>query len=137
MRSHETGQGARAARMQTLCDQGVEFSLDDFGTGFASLAYLRHLPISEVKIDRSYVQKMLVDAHDRALASAVIHLCKELDMRVVAEGVETLEQYAMLCALGCDRFQGFLFGKAVAPINLFGVTDYWRTNSSALPPGRP
>lgn len=102
-----------AARMQTLCDQGVEFSLDDFGTGFASLAYLRHLPISEVKIDRSYVQKMLVDAHDRALASAVIHLCKELDMRVVAEGVETLEQYAMLCALGCDRFQGFLFGKAV------------------------
>lgn len=107
--------GVVAGRMQVLRSLGVEFSLDDFGTGYASLAYLRRLPISEVKIDRSYVVQLPIEEKDRALVSSVVRLCHALGLRVVAEGVETEEQRDLLVGFGCERYQGFHFGKAAVP----------------------
>ena len=100
-----------ADRMRALRGYGIEFSLDDFGTGFSSLTYLRRLPVSEVKIDRSYVARFLHDDHDAAIVRAVISLCESLGLRVVAEGVETQEQWLALLNEGCTCFQGYLFGR--------------------------
>ena len=100
-----------ADRMDLLRAHGIEFSLDDFGTGYSSLTYLRRLPVSEVKIDRSYVQRFLRDHHDEAIVRAVLTLCDTLNLRVVAEGVETAEQVDMLLAEGCEFFQGYFFGR--------------------------
>ena len=104
-----------AERMWALRAHGIEFSLDDFGTGYSSLSYLRKLPISEVKIDRSYVMGILTDPHDAAIIRSILTLCSAIGMSVVAEGVETQAQREKLIEFGCERFQGFLFGPAVAP----------------------
>jgi diguanylate cyclase (GGDEF)-like protein len=113
-----------AKRMWELRSLGIEFSLDDFGTGYSSLAYLRRLPISEVKIDRSYVSRILTDPHDAAIIRSIIALCSALGMVVVAEGVETVQQRDQLVNFGCGRFQGYLFGPAVPagaqPVSLLG-----------------
>ncbi|MFM7635158.1 MAG: putative bifunctional diguanylate cyclase/phosphodiesterase [Cyanobacteriota bacterium] len=96
-------------RTHRLRQEGLHFSLDDFGTGFSSISYLRQLPLAEVKIDKIYVQNFLHDASDRAVVRALLGLCHALGISVVAEGVETEEQWQGLRAEGCDRFQGFLF----------------------------
>lgn len=98
-----------AYRMNQLKEVGVAFSLDDFGTGHSSLSYLRHLPVSEIKIDRSFVRHFLYEAQDHAIVQSIISLADSLALRVVAEGVETQCQYQRLAALGCRFFQGFLF----------------------------
>lgn len=90
---------------------GVRVSIDDFGTGYSSLAYLRDLPIDCLKIDRSFVQGLGSDRRDSALVGAVITMALELGLDVVAEGVETAEQFAQLERLGCQQAQGFLFGR--------------------------
>ena len=104
-----------AERMNALRALGVEFSLDDFGTGYASLTYLRRLPVAEVKIDQSYVARFLEDPADAAIVRAIVDLCRSLDIRVVAEGVETRAQFDRLVEEGCDAFQGYLFGRASVP----------------------
>jgi EAL domain-containing protein (putative c-di-GMP-specific phosphodiesterase class I) len=104
-----------AERMSALRAHDVEFSLDDFGTGYSSLTYLRQLPVTEVKIDRSYVRRFLVNAQDEAILRAILALCASLDIRVVAEGVETMEQWHRLMDDGCPYFQGYLFGRAMPP----------------------
>lgn len=104
-----------AARMHRLRDHGIEFSLDDFGTGYSSLTYLRHLPVSEVKIDRSYVRSFPHDHNDAAIVKAIVNLALSLKLRVVAEGVETESQARSLLAEGCQYFQGFFFGHPVFP----------------------
>jgi len=103
--------GFAAERMNALRAHDLEFSLDDFGTGYSSLTYLRRLPVSEVKIDRSYVRRLLHDPHDAAIVKAILDLCESLDLRVVAEGVETEAQWNRLLEDGCRYFQGFLFGR--------------------------
>lgn len=102
-----------AKRMNELRIHGIEFSLDDFGTGYSSLTYLRRLPVREVKIDRSYVQRFHTDRHDAAIVRAVLTMCDSLDLDVVAEGVETVDQFETLKGEGCSHFQGFLFGRGV------------------------
>jgi diguanylate cyclase (GGDEF)-like protein len=92
---------------------GMTVAVDDFGTGFSSLAYLAKLPIDTLKIDRSFVTDMTLSAEGLALVSTIINLAHSLKLKVVAEGVETEEQRRLLHLLGCDQMQGFLFSKAV------------------------
>ncbi len=107
--------GFAAERMNALRAHGIEFALDDFGTGYSSLTYLRRLPVSEVKIDRSYVRRLLHDPADAAIVRAILALCDSLGLRVVAEGVETEAQLRRLHDDGCRWFQGFLFGRPQLP----------------------
>lgn len=102
-------------RMCKLGDLGVRFSLDDFGTGYASLAYLKKLPLQQLKIDQSFVRDMLADANDEIIIKTILGLGENLNFSVIAEGVETEKQLEHLKALGCKKFQGYLFGKP-API---------------------
>jgi diguanylate cyclase (GGDEF)-like protein/PAS domain S-box-containing protein len=100
------------AKMTTLKAHGVGFALDDFGTGYSSLSYLKLLPIDQLKIDRSFVHDMLHTRHASSIVRAIITLAYSMDLAVVAEGVETREQWEALEAFGCNSFQGFLFGRA-------------------------
>lgn len=97
--------------LQRLKERGVQISIDDFGTGYSSLAYLTALPISELKIDRSFVKNLGVNMQGHAVVSAIIALSRSLGLRVVAEGVETVEQMEILHRMGCHIMQGFLFCK--------------------------
>ena len=101
------------ARMNALKATGLSISMDDFGTGHASLNYLRALPIDQLKIDRSFVCKMMQGPKDMGVVNCIISLGKELEMEVIAEGVETEQQRNMLASLGCHLYQGFLFSPAV------------------------
>lgn len=90
---------------------GLRIAIDDFGTGYSSLNYLQRFPIDTLKIDRSFVSHMRLDPKDSPIAQAIVSLGQSLQLRVVAEGVETVEQFSALKTLGCDEFQGFLFAK--------------------------
>ncbi len=104
--------------LHRLNEIGVEISIDDFGTGYSSLAYLTTLPISELKIDRSFVRDLGITPQSSAVVTAIIALARSLGLRVVAEGVETLRQMEVLHRLGCTVMQGFMFSRAVLPDEL-------------------
>ena len=109
----DEGDGA-LGQLRELKRLGVELSLDDFGTGYSSLAYLQRFPLDEIKIDRSFVRDLDTDKRAAAIVAAIIALARELKLRVVAEGVETIAQLDRLRLLGCDQFQGFLLGEPMA-----------------------
>lgn len=97
------------ARMNKLRTYGIRFSLEDFGTGYSSMAYLKRLPLDQIKIDRAFVSDILKDPISGAIAQAIISFGKAMGLSVIAEGVETEEQRAFLAKLGCHYFQGYLF----------------------------
>jgi diguanylate cyclase (GGDEF)-like protein len=104
-----------------LRDLGVHLSVDDFGTGYASLGYLRELPVDEVKIDKSFVLGMTANAGDAAIVQAAVTLGHSLGLRVVAEGVEDAETQRRLAAMGCDLIQGYHTGRPMTPEELLRV----------------
>ncbi|PXV53607.1 response regulator receiver modulated diguanylate cyclase/phosphodiesterase with PAS/PAC sensor(s) [Dyella jiangningensis] len=103
------------ALMQGIKDLGVSLALDDFGTGYCSLSYLKYFPIDALKIDRTFVRDIAIDADNAAITDAIITMARGLDMNVVAEGVETAAQAEHLRRAGCSLLQGFLFGTAIPP----------------------
>jgi EAL domain-containing protein (putative c-di-GMP-specific phosphodiesterase class I) len=106
--------------MDALRSHGIKFSLDDFGTGYSSLSYLKRLPISELKIDKSFVNDILTDPNDAAIARMIIRLAQSMELTVIAEGVETKAQRDWLESEGCFKYQGYYFGRPVA-IEKFAV----------------
>ena len=102
-----------AAVLEALKDVGVRLALDDFGTGYASLSHLRRFPIDTLKIDRSFVRDIAMDSDDASIVRAVIGMGKSLDMQVVAEGVETSEQFDFLRQQGCPEGQGYYFSEPI------------------------
>jgi diguanylate cyclase (GGDEF)-like protein/PAS domain S-box-containing protein len=99
------------AKMRDLNAYGLKFSLDDFGTGYSSLSYLKRLPLDQLKIDRSFVRDLLVDACSGAITEAIISMGRAMGLSVIAEGVETEEQLESLARLGCNSIQGFLISR--------------------------
>ncbi|OYY48074.1 MAG: GGDEF domain-containing protein, partial [Methylophilaceae bacterium 17-43-7] len=100
----------------SLKDMGVRLSIDDFGTGFSSLSYLKRLPIDTIKIDKSFVRDIKTDANDAAIITAIIKMSHSLNFKVIAEGVETADQLNYLTQYECDEIQGFYFSKPLSAV---------------------
>ena len=102
------------ATMNELQELGVQISIDDFGTGYSSLSALKTFPVARLKIDKSFIDNVAEDENDQAVVSAVISLAQKLNMRVIAEGVETDQQVAFLLKNNCDEMQGYHYSKPVS-----------------------
>ncbi|MDA8295536.1 MAG: EAL domain-containing protein [Actinomycetota bacterium] len=130
---------ATIATLEALRELGVRVSIDDFGTGYSSLVYLRRLPVTSLKIDRTFVAEVERDVHDAAIVSAVIELGHAFGLSVVAEGVERASQHAALVAMGCDLGQGYLWSPPVPAGDFPGPSRFAHHASAraeALTPGR-
>jgi len=108
-------------KMNALKAQGICFSMDDFGTGYSSLSFLKRLPLDQLKIDQSFVNGILTDAHDVDIARMVVALSRSMGLDVIAEGVETEEQREALAQNGCLNYQGYLFSR---PLDIRTFEDW-------------
>lgn len=108
------------ATMEELQHLGVQLAIDDFGTGYSSLNALKNFPVARLKIDKSFIKNLASDDRDKAVAAAVISLGQKLNLRVIAEGVETAEQLAILRENNCDEIQGYYFSK---PVSFAAIAD--------------
>jgi EAL domain-containing protein (putative c-di-GMP-specific phosphodiesterase class I) len=102
----------------SLKQAGVRLAIDDFGTGYSSMTYLKNFPIDTLKIDRSFVEEIVFNQKDAAIAKTIVQLADNLKLSTVAEGVETVEQAEMLKKMGCEEFQGFYFSRPKPPAEI-------------------
>jgi EAL domain-containing protein (putative c-di-GMP-specific phosphodiesterase class I) len=125
---------ATDATLRALKAIGIRLAIDDFGTGYSSLSYLKRFPVDTLKIDRSFVDGLGVDAQDTAIVHSVAALARALDLTVTSEGVETLAQHLLLKQLGCEHSQGYLYSRALAPDDMsawLARGDDWRRSQLA------
>jgi EAL domain-containing protein (putative c-di-GMP-specific phosphodiesterase class I) len=101
------------ACLRRLHDTGAKVSIDDFGTGFSALSYLKHFDVDYLKIDKSFIDQLTEDENDKALTEAIIDMAHKLGIKAIAEGVETSAQRDMLAGFGCDYIQGYLYSRPV------------------------
>lgn len=113
-----TDPGSATERLERLRQLGVSIAVDDFGTGYSSLVYLKRLPVSVLKIDRSFIEQVTTDPDSLAIAKTIVELARGLGLRTIAEGIETQEQADAMCSLGCVSGQGYLWSAAVSPEDL-------------------
>jgi diguanylate cyclase (GGDEF)-like protein/PAS domain S-box-containing protein len=126
--------------LQVLRERGVKIAIDDFGTGYSSLSYLRKFPVDALKIDQSFVRQISTAGDDTTIVTAVIGMARSLKLRVVAEGVETLEELEFLRAQQCDEAQGFYFSRPIPPKRFAellrtGIPDFRDIPSNSIIPG--
>jgi EAL domain-containing protein (putative c-di-GMP-specific phosphodiesterase class I)/GGDEF domain-containing protein len=122
-------------RLTQVRNAGVRVSIDDFGTGYSSLNYFKRIPADELKIDKSFVMRMLDDASDHRLVDTILKLAKQFNLQTVAEGVEDRATYEALVAMGCDYAQGFYFSPALDAGSLGRWLDRERPAAAAMPGG--
>jgi diguanylate cyclase (GGDEF)-like protein len=122
-------EGDAASVLRALAALGIGLAIDDFGTGYSSLSYLKHFPVHTLKIDRSFIRDVTSDADNAAITTAIIAMGGALNLRVVAEGVETVEQVGFLRRAGCDRVQGYLLGHPVEA----GAFVQWLRGDGLIP----
>jgi len=119
-------------KMKLLKDFGIRFSMDDFGTGFSSLSYLRELPIDTLKIDKSFVDDVVTDGSTRTIAESIIDLSKKLGFDTIAEGVEQEVQYSLLKNIGCENIQGFYLGRPMKFEQIDELLEKTETRKSVI-----
>ncbi|MGB5716675.1 MAG: EAL domain-containing protein, partial [Gammaproteobacteria bacterium] len=112
-----------SSTMRALHSSGIRISIDDFGTGYSSLSHLKRFPINTVKIDRSFIRDITSDPDDAAIVGAIIVMAHNMELRVIAEGVETQQQLDFLHSLQCDEIQGFLFSPPVPHHEAYALLD--------------
>jgi EAL domain-containing protein (putative c-di-GMP-specific phosphodiesterase class I) len=117
--------------LKRLKKLGIRISVDDFGTGYSSLAYVKRFPIDVLKIDRSFITDVTTNPADAAITGAIIDMAHSMDVRVVAEGVETAEQLDFLRQRGCDEIQGYYFARPLPPVE---ITELLLKRTSLLTP---
>ena len=118
--------------LEKLSSMGVLVSVDDFGTGYSSMSYLRRFPIDKLKIDRGFVKDLMTRAEDASIVQAIISLAHSLRLKVVAEGVETLEQLHSLKSMGCDQYQGFHFSPPLSATDIGALMRRLRQGGHSL-----
>jgi diguanylate cyclase len=118
--------------LEAISRMGVLVSVDDFGTGYSSMSYLRRFPIDKLKIDRCFIDQMTRRPEDASIVQAIISLAHSLHLKVIAEGVETPEQLALLAELGCDQYQGFHFSPALEPTQFLAFVKQSRADARSL-----
>jgi diguanylate cyclase (GGDEF)-like protein len=118
--------------LEAISRMGVLVSVDDFGTGYSSMSYLRRFPIDKLKIDRCFVDQMTRRPEDASIVQAIISLAHSLHLKVIAEGVETPDQLALLTQLGCDQYQGFHFSPALEPAQFLAFVKQSRADARSL-----
>jgi EAL domain-containing protein (putative c-di-GMP-specific phosphodiesterase class I) len=116
------------AELMKFRKAGIQLAIDDFGTGYSSLAYIKRLDVDYLKIDRSFIKNIKLDASDRALVEAIIVMAHALNLRVVGEGIETEEQLALVNQMGCDCAQGYYFSKPLPPNEFENWVGRWQEN---------
>ena len=109
------------AKLHRLHRAGISIAVDDFGTGYSSLSYLKSLPADYIKIDRSFVANIASSADDRNIVHSTISMVRNMGMQVVAEGIETSEQYELLCHFDCNLGQGYLISRPIPEVNIWDV----------------